>query len=366
LLFRHRAAPAFGRISPAAGSFGTTPGFGGSFDLIGVLGCGDPEKPYRLAQRNLMMLWPNSAYSTSPSTVHRQMFSDQLCLLLATQLIASSCKSHCLRQNAYQLRSSPSRAEQKNSVHLCFQKGNLFTKFVILYAAILSVMDLTVTGWTDSAHPLRMIRPTIGQTADVMRFKIGFAVRTAKRRLAILDIKMPRMDGVETLRQLRAKSNLPVIFLTSTEEVSDEVSAFKMGADDFIRKPFSQRLLVERVKAVLRRASPKDGTLPKRVTNVLERGALLMDVECHTCTWKNKRVTLSVSEFVILHALASRPGVVKSRNALMELAYDSLTNVDERNIDSHIKRLRKKFMASDSEFDMVETLYGAGYRFKET
>src|SRR5438876_7999530 len=109
LLFRHRAAPAFGRISPAAGSFGTTPGFGGSFDLIGVLGCGDPEKPYRLAQRNLMMLWPNSAYSTSPSTVHRQMFSDQLCLLLATQLIASSCKSHCLRQNAYQLRSSPSR-----------------------------------------------------------------------------------------------------------------------------------------------------------------------------------------------------------------------------------------------------------------
>jgi two-component system response regulator ChvI len=190
--------------------------------------------------------------------------------------------------------------------------------------------------------------------------------QTTPPDLAILDIKMPRMDGVETLRQLRAKSNLPVIFLTSTEEVSDEVSAFKMGADDFIRKPFSQRLLVERVKAVLRRASPKDGTLPKRVPNVLERGALRMDVECHTCTWKNRRVTLTVSEFVILHALASRPGVVKSRNALMELAYDSLTNVDERNIDSHIKRLRKKFMASDSEFDMVETLYGAGYRFKET
>jgi two-component system, OmpR family, response regulator ChvI len=204
-----------------------------------------------------------------------------------------------------------------------------------------------VTAYTDGASALK-----------------GF--RTAPPDLAILDIKMPRMDGMETLRQLRAKSNLPVIFLTSTEEVSDEVFAFQTGADDLIRKPFSQRLLIERVKAVLRRASPKDGTLPKRVTNVLERGALRMDVECHTCTWKNKRVTLTATEFVILHALASRSGVVKSRHALMELAYDSLTNVDERNIDSHIKRLRKKFMASDSKFDSVETLYGAGYRFKET
>ena len=190
--------------------------------------------------------------------------------------------------------------------------------------------------------------------------------QTAPPDLAILDIDMPCMDGMETLRQLRAESNLPVIFLTSTEEVSNEVFAFQTGADDFIRKPFSQRLLVERDKAVLRRASPKDGTLPKRITNILERGALRMDMECHTCTWKNKRVTLTVSEFVILHALASRPGVVKGRNALMELAYDGLTNVDQRNIDSHIKRLRKKFKASDSEFDSVQTLYGVGYCFKET
>jgi two-component system, OmpR family, response regulator ChvI len=190
--------------------------------------------------------------------------------------------------------------------------------------------------------------------------------RTALPDLAILDSKMPQMDGMETLRQLRAKSNLPVIFLTSTEEVSDEVYAFQTGADDFLRKPFSQRLLVERVKAVLRRASPKDGTLPKRIGNILEQGALRMDVECHTCTWKNKHVTLTVTEFIILHALASRPGVVKSRNALTELAYDGVTNVDGRNIDSHIKRLRKKFMASDSEFDSVQTLYGVGYRFKET
>jgi two-component system response regulator ChvI len=190
--------------------------------------------------------------------------------------------------------------------------------------------------------------------------------RTAPPDLAILDIKMPHMAGMETLRQLRAKSNLPVIFLTCTEEVSDEVYAFQKGADDFIHKPFSQRLLVERVKAVLRRASPKDGTLSKRTTNILERGALRMDVECHTCTWKNNRVALTATEFVILHALASRPGAVKSRHALMELAHDDLTNVDERNIDSHIKRLRMKFTASDPEFDMVESLYGVGYSFKET
>ena len=190
--------------------------------------------------------------------------------------------------------------------------------------------------------------------------------KTVPPDLAILDSKMPQMDGIETLRQLRAKSNLPVIFLTSTEELSDEVYAFQTGADGFIRKPFSERLLVERVKAVLRRASTKDRTLSKRVTNILEHGALRMDVECHTCTWKNKRVALTVTEFIILHALASRPGVVKSRNALMELAYDGVTNVGGRNIDSHIKRLRMKFTASDSKFDMVETLYGVGYRLKET
>jgi two-component system, OmpR family, response regulator ChvI len=179
--------------------------------------------------------------------------------------------------------------------------------------------------------------------------------------------RKPQMDGMEMLRQLRAKSNLPVIFLTSTEEMSDEVFAFQTGADDFIRKPFSERLLVERVKAVLRRTLPKDAALPKKVTNgVLECGRLRMDLERHTSTWKNHRVRLTASEFLILHALASHPGVVKSRSALIELAYDGLTNADERNVDSHIKRLRKKFMASDSEFDSVQTLYGVGYCFKET
>jgi two-component system response regulator ChvI len=172
--------------------------------------------------------------------------------------------------------------------------------------------------------------------------------KTSLPDLAILDIKMPRMDGMETLRRLRQKSDLPVIFLTSKDEEIDELFGLKMGADDFIRKPFSQRLLVERVKAVLRRASPKDGAAPKEVdSKVLEP------------------VTLTVTEFLILHALASRPGVVKSRNALMDAAYDDQVYVDDRTIDSHIKRLRKKFKASDVEFDMIETLYGVGYRFKE-
>jgi len=184
--------------------------------------------------------------------------------------------------------------------------------------------------------------------------------------LAILDIKMPRMDGMELLRRLRQKSDLPVIFLTSKDEEIDELFGLKMGADDFIRKPFSQRLLVERVKAVLRRASPRDQTAVRESdARALERGALKMDPERHTCTWRNEPVTLTVTEFLILQALAQRPGVVKSRNALMDAAYDDQVYVDDRTIDSHIKRLRKKFKAVDDNFDMIETLYGVGYRFKE-
>jgi two-component system response regulator ChvI len=143
-----------------------------------------------------------------------------------------------------------------------------------------------------------------------------------------------------------------------------------MGADDFIKKPFSQRLLVERVKSILRRSAPRDGTVPGAVEPqpgkaLIERGNLVMDEERHTCTWKGQRVTLTVTEFLILQALALRPGVVKSRNALMDAAYDDQVYVDDRTIDSHIKRLRKKFKATDDDFEMIETLYGVGYRFKE-
>ncbi len=184
--------------------------------------------------------------------------------------------------------------------------------------------------------------------------------------MAIFDIKMPRMDGMELLRRFRQKSDMPVIFLTSKDEEIDELFGLKMGADDFIRKPFSQRLLVERVKAVLRRAAPRDPAATREAdAKALERGALTMDPERHTCTWKGEAVTLTVTEFLILQALAQRPGVVKSRNALMDAAYDDQVYVDDRTIDSHIKRLRKKFRVTDDEFDMIETLYGVGYRFKE-
>ena len=185
--------------------------------------------------------------------------------------------------------------------------------------------------------------------------------------LAILDIKMPRMDGMETLRRLREKSDLPVIFLTSKDEEFDELFGLKMGADDFVRKPFSQRLLVERVKAVLRRRGGEEGTVRKETeaAKVLERGQLRIDPERHICTWKNEPVRLTVTEFLIVQALAVRPGVVKSRNALMDAAYDDQIYVDDRTIDSHVKRVRKKFKKVDDSFEMIDTLYGVGYRFKE-
>ena len=185
--------------------------------------------------------------------------------------------------------------------------------------------------------------------------------------LGIFDIKMPRMDGMELLRRVRQQSDMPVIFLTSKDEEIDELFGLKMGADDFIRKPFSQRLLVERVKAVLRRAGAREtaAKTPNQQTRSLERGQLVMDQERHTCTWKGVPVTLTVTEFLILHSLAQRPGVVKSRDALMDSAYDEQVYVDDRTIDSHIKRLRKKFKMVDDDFEMIETLYGVGYRFKE-
>jgi two-component system, OmpR family, response regulator ChvI len=185
--------------------------------------------------------------------------------------------------------------------------------------------------------------------------------------LAILDIKMPRMDGMETLRRLREKSDLPVIFLTSKDEEFDELFGLKMGADDFVRKPFSQRLLVERVKAVLRRRGGEEGSVRKETeaAKVLERGQLRIDPERHICTWKNEPVRLTVTEFLIVQALAVRPGVVKSRNALMGAAYDDQIYVDDRTIDSHVKRVRKKFKKVDDSFEMIDTLYGVGYRFRE-
>ncbi len=189
--------------------------------------------------------------------------------------------------------------------------------------------------------------------------------KTSPPDLAIFDVKMPRMDGMETLRRLREKSDVPVIFLSSKEDEIDELFGLKMGAEDFIRKPFSQRILIERVKAVLRRHMRKDASAREVQAKPIERGDLRMDPERHSCTWKNEPIILTVTEFRILQALVSRPGVVRSRNALMDVAYDDQVYVDDRTIDSHIKRLRKRFKSTDGEFDMIETLYGVGYRFKE-
>jgi two-component system, OmpR family, response regulator ChvI len=184
--------------------------------------------------------------------------------------------------------------------------------------------------------------------------------------LAILDIKMPRMDGIELLRRLRKITAMPAIFLTSKGEEPDELFGLRMGADDYIAKPFSQRLVLERVKAVLRRYRPKDATrTTSEPTGVLERGKLRLDPERHTCHWDNHSVMLTVTEFLILQALATRPGVIKTRDALMDAAYDDRVYVDDRTIDSHVKRLRKKFKHADPSFDVIQTLYGVGYRFKE-
>ena len=187
--------------------------------------------------------------------------------------------------------------------------------------------------------------------------------------LAVFDIKMPRMDGMELLRRLREHSELPVIFLTSKDEEQDEAAGLAMGADDYIAKPFSQRLLLARIRTILRRAAPaqQSGGEPHAGTDgpLMERGRLAMDPARHQVTWDGKPVSLTVTEFLILEALASRPGVIKSRNQLMDAAYPDDVFGDARTVDSHIKRLRRKFRAVDPEFGAIETLYGAGYSFAD-
>ncbi|MEX2449751.1 MAG: response regulator transcription factor [Rhodospirillales bacterium] len=180
--------------------------------------------------------------------------------------------------------------------------------------------------------------------------------------LAILDIKMPRMDGMELLGHIREKSNLPVIFLTSKDDEIDEIVGLSIGADDYIKKPFSQRLLIERIRAVLRRRDQTAQATPD--TNLIRRGHLVLDPARHICAWKEKDVNLTVTEFLLIQALAHHPGHVKSRDQLIDAAYGEHIYVDDRTIDSHIKRLRRKFKQTDTEFSHIETLYGIGYRYR--
>jgi two-component system response regulator ChvI len=187
--------------------------------------------------------------------------------------------------------------------------------------------------------------------------------------LAILDVKMPRMDGMEVLRRLRRTTDVPVIILTSKDEEIDEILGFNLGADDYIHKPFSQRLLIERVKAILRRSgteTEEPQLAASEASRAIKRGKLTLDPARHDCLWDNKPVKLTVTEFLLLQSLAQRPGFVKSRDNLMDAAYEDQVYVDDRTIDSHIKRMRKKFRDVDNSFDAIETLYGVGYRYRES
>lgn len=185
--------------------------------------------------------------------------------------------------------------------------------------------------------------------------------------IGVFDIKMPRMDGMDLLQRVRQKSSMPVIFLTSKDDEIDEVLGLRMGADDYVKKPFSQRLLVERISALLRRQEALAGEVIEETeeTKVMIRGELVMDPLRHAVKWKGKDVSLTVTEFLLLQALAQRPGFVKSRDQLMDVAYDDQVYVDDRTIDSHIKRLRKKMRNTDDTFSAIETLYGIGYRYNE-
>jgi len=208
----------------------------------------------------------------------------------------------------------------------------------------------------------------------------GFAVETfndgesglksilkKKPDLVILDVKMPRMDGIEVLTKLREESNVPVIFLTSKDDEVDQVIGLRMGADDYITKPFSQRLLLERIKALLRRRdlinAEASGEGVK--TDKIQYGDLVLDDSRHLCAWKNEPLNLTVTEYLIVKALALRPGYVRNRDQLIDMAYGENIYVDDRTIDSHIKRIRRKFKKIDANFDKIETLYGVGYRYKE-
>ena len=223
----------------------------------------------------------------------------------------------------------------------------------------------------------RNILTSVSMTLEAEGFEVETyndgqsALEAFNRRLpdmGVFDIKMPRMDGMDLLQRVRQKTNMPVIFLTSKDDEIDEVLGLRMGADDYVKKPFSQRLLVERIRALLRRQEAQNGTIvagETEDTKVMERGELSMDPLRHAVTWKGKDVTLTVTEFLLLQALAQRPGFVKSRDQLMDVAYDDQVYVDDRTIDSHIKRLRKKMRTADSEFSAIETLYGIGYRYNE-
>jgi len=236
------------------------------------------------------------------------------------------------------------RASATNSIALVDDDRNILTSISIA----LEAEGFAVDTYIDGVGALR-----------------GLSQRPAD--LVVLDIKMPRMDGMELLSKLRKKSAMPVIFLTSKDDEVDEALGLRMGADDYIKKPFSQRLLVERIRALLRRRELDTQTREGKVAEEpISRGSLMMDPSRHQCTWRDVPLNLTVTEFLLLKSLAYRPGLVKNRDQLIDAAYGEHIYVDDRTIDSHIKRMRKKFRAADAAFSQIETLYGVGYRFNDS
>ena len=181
--------------------------------------------------------------------------------------------------------------------------------------------------------------------------------------LAIIDIKMPRMDGYELLKKLRKKTSMPVIFLTSKDEEVDELIGLKLGADDFVKKSggFSTKVLIERIRVRLRK---KDENLDEN-RNIISHGKLKLDPSQLECEWDGKQLPdkLTTTEFLIVQELAKRPGYIKERSQLMDVAYREDTDIEDRTIDSHVKRIRKKFKKIDNNFSAIETRYGSGYRW---
>ncbi|MBU8544505.1 MULTISPECIES: response regulator transcription factor [Roseomonadaceae] len=232
-------------------------------------------------------------------------------------------------------------------------------------------MPHTIALVDDDRNILTSVSMTLEQEGFIVRTYTdgesalqGLMARPAD--LAVLDVKMPRMDGMELLQRLRQRSAMPVIFLTSKDDELDELMGLRLGADDYITKPFSQRLLLERIRALLRRneAGRAEGS-GTPAGGIIARGDLMLDETKHTCMWKGKQVQLTVTEFLLVKALAVRPGMVKNRDQLIDGAYGENIYVDDRTIDSHVKRVRKKFRQVDDDFQQIETLYGLGYRYKE-
>ncbi len=182
--------------------------------------------------------------------------------------------------------------------------------------------------------------------------------------LAVIDIKMPKMDGEELLKKIRKKTSLPVIFLTSKDEEIDELLGLKLGADDFIKKSggFSIKVLIERIKVQLRK---KNTNNLEDTKNIIAHGKLRLDPSQLECEWDGKQLPdkLTTTEFLIVQELAKRPGIIKERYQLMDIAYREDTDIEDRTIDSHVKRIRKKFKKIDVNFSAIETRYGSGYRW---